>query len=147
MPSKLGLYDKDFFAWSSQQAALLRAGQFSSADIKHIAGEIESMGNTEKRELVSRLKVLLLHLLKWQFQPSGRGSSWEASIKIQRLELVDHLHDNPSLKSKLPEAIASAYRIAVVAASSETGLPETAFPEMCPYSFQQLMSKSFWPSA
>ena len=147
MPSKLDLYDKDFFAWSGQQAALLRAGQFNAADIEHIAEEIESMGNTEKRELVSRLKVLLLHLLKWQFQSPGRGSSWETSIKIRRLELVDHLSDNPSLKSKLSEAISSAYRIAVVAASGETGMPETTFSENCPYSFQQMMSRSFWPGA
>lgn len=74
------LYDQDFYAWANQQAALLRAGRLSEADIENIAEEIESMGRGEKRELVNRLTVLLLHLLKWQFQPSHRGNSWRLSI-------------------------------------------------------------------
>ena len=72
MPAKSALYDHDFYAWSSQQAALLRAGKLAQADLETIAEEIESMGRTEKRELVSRLTALLLHLLKWQFQPKKR---------------------------------------------------------------------------
>ncbi|HEY3718618.1 MAG TPA: DUF29 domain-containing protein [Roseiarcus sp.] len=79
-------YDSDFYAWANEQAALLRAGRLGQADIEHIAQEIESMGRTEKRELVSRLRVLLVHLLKWRFQPTGRGSSWKASIRVQRLD-------------------------------------------------------------
>jgi Domain of unknown function DUF29 len=63
------LYDHDFYAWANEQAGLLRAGRLSEADIEHIAEEIESMGRTEKRELISRLTVLLLHLLKWRYQP------------------------------------------------------------------------------
>ena len=71
--SGAALYDQDFYAWANEQAALLRAGKLSAADIEHIAEEIESMGKTEKRELVNRLAVLMLHLLKWQFQPGLRG--------------------------------------------------------------------------
>src|SRR5271154_4788626 len=97
-------YDRDFYAWANQQAALLRAGMLGQADIEHIAQEIESMGRTEKRELVGRLRVLLLHLLKWRFQPTGRGSSWEASIRVQRLDLTEHMKDNPSLKTIVPLA-------------------------------------------
>lgn len=66
------LYDRDFYAWANEQAALLREGKLSQADIEHIAQEIESMGRTEKRELVGRLTVLLLHLLKWRYQPQKR---------------------------------------------------------------------------
>ena len=84
-------YDSDFYAWANEQAALLRAGRLGQADIEHIAQEIESMGRTEKRELVSRLRVLLRHLLNWRFQPTGRGSSWKASIRVQRLDLAEHL--------------------------------------------------------
>ena len=69
------LYDRDFYAWANEQAALLRAGRLSEADIENIAEEIESMGRSEKRDLVSRLTVVLLHLLKWQFQPSHRSNS------------------------------------------------------------------------
>jgi hypothetical protein len=84
-------YDSDFYAWANEQAALLRAGRLGQADIEHIAQEIESMGRTEKRELVGRLRVLLLHLLEWRFQPIGRGSSWKASIRVRRLDLAEHL--------------------------------------------------------
>jgi hypothetical protein len=145
--TKNSLYEQDFYAWANQQAALLRAGQLPAADIEHIAEEIESMGKTEKRELISRLTVLLLHLLKWQFQPGLRSSSWRATIRIQRDDLADHLQDNPSLKAKLDEAIASAYRKALIAAGAETGLPDSTFPNACPWRFESIMDAEFWPSA
>src|ERR1700685_1873301 len=81
-------YDRDFYAWANKQAALLRAGKLSEADFEHIAAEIESMGKTEKRELVSRLTVLLLHLLKWRFQPELRSPSWRLSVEEQRLQVA-----------------------------------------------------------
>ncbi len=132
MPVKSALYDQDFYAWSNQQAALLRAGELQQADIEHIAEEIESMGKTEKRELISRLTVLLLHLLKWRFQSAKRVAGWEASIRVQRNRLADHLDDNPSLKPLLPNGLAAAYRDAVLEAVAETGLPASTFPETCP---------------
>jgi len=139
------LYERDFYAWANEQAALLRAGKLAAADTEHIAEEIESMGRGEKRELVSRLTVLLLHLLKWQFQPTHRGTSWEVSIANSRDQFADHLADNPSLKARLPEATESAYRYARREASAETGLRATAFPASCPYSFGQMMDEGFWP--
>jgi hypothetical protein len=139
------LYDSDFYAWSQEQARLLRAGKLGGADIEHIAEELESMGKAEKRELVSRLTVLLAHLLKWQFQPDRRGASWEATIAVQRDDLVDHLNDNPSLKAQLDEAVASAYRKAVLTAHGETDLPTQAFPPNCPWSFEEVMAPHFWP--
>ena len=138
-------YDRDFYAWANEQAALLRAGRLSEADIAHIAEEIESMGKTEKRELVSRLSVLLLHLLKWQFQPDRRGASWKASIKVQRNRLADHLVDNPSLKAVLHHSIGRAYEDAVIEAEAETGLSGSTFPATCPWTFDQMMDPDFWP--
>jgi hypothetical protein len=139
------LYDRDFFAWANEQARLLRAGRLSDADIEHIAEEIESMGRAEKRELVNRLIVLLQHLLKWQFQPSRRGSSWEATILVQRHALERHLEDNPSLKNALTLAIEQAYRDAVLGAAGETDLPRKTFPVSCPWTFDQIMNEDFWP--
>jgi hypothetical protein len=139
------LYDQDFFAWANEQAALLRAGRLAEADIDHIAEEIESMGKTEKRVLVSRLTVLLLHLLKWQFQPDRRGANWEATIAVQRDDLADHLIDNPSLQARIPEAVASAYRKAVIMTYGETALPPQTLPIICPWSFAQIMDPAFWP--
>jgi len=138
-------YETDFYAWANEQAALLRAGKLAQADIEHIAEEIESMGKTEKRELVSRLTVLLMHLLKWQFQPDRRGNSWKATIRIQRIALVRHLADNPSLKAKLPEALSDAYETALIEAAAETALSESTFPTACPWTFEQIISADFWP--
>jgi len=139
------LYEDDFYAWSQQQAALLRQGKLAEADLEHIAEEIESMGRTEKRELISRLKVLLTHLLKWEFQPAGRGSSWETSIHVERNEIADHLEDNPSLKALIGTAIEKAYRNAVLEAANETSLPLQTFPQECPYRFDEIMDDRFWP--
>jgi hypothetical protein len=139
------LYDRDFFAWANEQTALLRSGRLSEADIDHIAEEIESMGRTEKRELVNRLAVLLMHLLKWQFQPDRRGASWQTTIRIQRRALVRHMADNPSLKATLSDSIAEGYGDAVIEAAGETGLPESSFPTTCPWPFEQFMDQAFWP--
>ena len=139
------LYDRDFFAWANEQAGLLRTGRLSEADIDHIAEEIESIGKAEKRELVRRLKVLLMHLLKWRFQPTGRSTSWRLTIEEKRSEVVDHLADNPSLKAQLPETMASAYGNAILAAARETGLDRAIFPASCPWSYEQVVEPAFWP--
>lgn len=141
------LYDQDFYAWTNEQAKLLRTGKLSEADIDHIAEGIESMGGTEKRELVSCLAVLLGHMLKWRFQPERGTKSWEATIKIQRRGLTRHLADNPSLKGELDEAIADAYGDAIVAAAGDTGLAKGIFPAACPWSFEQMMAEDFWPGS
>ena len=144
--SRGNLYDRDFYAWGLMQAELLRAGRLSEADIENIAEEIEGLAKTEKRELVSRLTVLLLHLLKWRYQADRRGASWEASVRVQRLETEDHLQDNPSLKSSLTEIVERAYRVARVRASGETGLALSDFPDVCPWTFEKIMDEAFWPT-
>jgi hypothetical protein len=143
MPNSL--YDRDFHAWAYQQAALLRAGRLAEADVANIAEEIESMGRSEKRELVSRLSVLLLHLLKWRYQPGLRGNSWRLTIEGQRVALADHLADNPSLRSRLDEAFPAAYRLARIEAERETGLPRATFPPVCPFNFDDASRDDFWP--
>lgn len=139
------LYEQDFYAWANEQAGLLRAGNLAQADIVHIAAEIESMGKAEKRELVSRLTVLLAHLLKWDYQPERRGKSWRNTITTQRLDVADHLADSPSLRAKLEQSIADAYKRARLAAANETDLDADAFPATCPWAFEQVMDADFWP--
>lgn len=133
------LYDTDFYAWANEQAALLRAGKLSVADIAHIAEEIDSMGRSERRELTSRLAVLLTHLLKWQVQPERRGRSWLLTIREQRREVAEVLADNPSLRARLSELLAEAYGKALLAAQRETDLPEEAFPAASPWTFDEAM--------
>jgi Domain of unknown function DUF29 len=139
------VHQTDFYAWAMEQAALLRARRFDSADIENIAEEIESMGRWEKRELVNRLALLLLHLLKWQFQPGFRSPSWSSTIREQRIRLRSHLNDNPSLKAKLDESFKEAYELAVIGAARETGLPESAFPKTAPHRFEEAADGAFWP--
>ena len=141
------LYDQDFVAWANEQAGLLREGRLSEADIEHIAEEIEAIGKSEKRERVSRLTVLLLHMLKWQHQPAFRSTSWGLTLEEQRNRLEDHLADNPSLKFGFGEMIVSAYRNAVLGAARETGQDRSVFPVVCPWSFDQVIDPNFYPEA
>ncbi len=111
-------YDRDFYAWATEQAALLRAGRLAEADVQHIAEEIETLGRGEKRELVNRLAVLLL--VKWEYQPERRGKSWRLTMEEQRRQLSRHLRDNPSLRASQDEAMADAYGDAVLRAERAT---------------------------
>jgi hypothetical protein len=88
-----------------------------------------------------------MHLLKWQFQPTNQGNSWRLTIEEQRREVVDHLADNPSLKSKLSEALETAYGTAVLAAARETGNDLRVFPATCPWPYERIIDPKFWPDA
>jgi hypothetical protein len=139
------LYERDFYTWANEQAALLRAGALDRADIDNIAEEIESMARSEKRQLESRLTVLLTHILKWQYQPARRGKSWLRTIEQQRRRLTRHLGENPGLKSQFDSAILAAYDDARFQTEKETDLDIASFPLNCPYSFDQLMDDTFLP--
>jgi hypothetical protein len=138
-------YDTDFYAWANEQAALLRTGNAAAADLANIAEEIESIGRSERRELVNRLAILLTHLLKWRVQPGYRSASWNSTIREQRLRIRLHLADNPSLKACLDDAYARAYELAVIAAARETGLAEAVLPKAPPFGAGEAMDADFWP--
>ncbi len=104
------LYDQDFHARANEQAGLLRARLLSEADIEHIAEEIESMGKSEKRELVNRLTVALMHSLIGRHPPVHRGKNGRLALEERRNRREDRLGDIPTLKSGLGEPIVAAYR-------------------------------------
>lgn len=139
------LYDQDFFGWTAQQSALLRAGNLADADIANIAEEIESIGRGEQNELVNRLTVLFLHLLQWRHQPSHRGTSWRMPIEEQRYQVARHLRKNPSLKPFLDEAVTDAYGAARIRAAGKTGLAMQMFPAQCPFAIRDAMNEEFLP--
>jgi len=139
------LYDTDFYGWIQNQAEILRARKFSKLDIDNLLEEIETMGRSEKRSLTSALTVLLMHLLKWQYQPLLRSRSWTLSIKNQRREVLKIVKDSPSLKAFLATAIESAWEDALSDAETETGIEQSRFPPQCPWSFDTFMSNDFWP--
>ena len=144
-PPVQGLYDQDFFEWTVRNAELLRAGRLGEADLEHIAEEIEDRGKSERRELESRLRVLLSHLLKWKFQASGRGRSWRATIRVQRHDVSRLLRQMPSLRPYLRDQLAEVYPVAVEGAIAETDLPNEVFPPACPFSFDQILDADFFP--
>lgn len=138
-------YDDDFYTWSLEQARLVRDGQWAGVDRENVAEEIESLGREQFNKLESAFRVLLIHILKWDHQPERRSRSWALSIKEQRLQLEDVIGDNPGLKPRIDEAIARAYRKARVNAAQENGLDEAAFPDRCPYSYDDIVSRTFSP--
>ena len=139
-------YETDIISWANEQAAFIRSGRFDLLDLEHIADEIEDVGKSEQREFESRMALLLAHLIKWQYQPSHRGKSWERTIKDQRTIITRRLSKTPSLKPELEssdfwlEAWADAARIA----ENETGILNV-FPETCPWGFEEITNPSVWP--
>lgn len=138
-------YNQDFYGWTQEQAALLRAGRLSDLDIENLIEEVETMGRSEKRELESRLTGLLLHLLKWKYQESRRGRSWELSIIEQRLKFKQTLSENPGLNPQLAEIFQSAYEYAVIYAARETKISHKIFPSTCPWSLEEATQADFYP--
>lgn len=142
------LYERDYYTWAIRTAELIRQGRFDEIDTDHLAEEIEDMGKSTQRELVSRLIILLAHLLKWQYQPEQRlehGRSWRLTIKEQRRQLAILLRKNPGLKPLVDESVKEAYGTARLIAARETNLNETVFPEMCPFAFEDVIDDNFYP--
>lgn len=145
------LYDRDFYAWTQDQAGKLRArASFDNRgdiDWEHAAEEIESVGASEKREIRSRLRALILHLLKWKHQKTKRKSGWRSTIDEQRDRLAMVLEDSPSLAAFPQEVLAGAYRLAVSKALEETRLPASTFPSECPFTIDEVLDPQFYPEA
>ena len=136
-------YWGDFYSWLMEQAAHVRAGRWEALDRENLAEEIESLGREQFNKLESALRVLMMHVLKWDHQPQSRSRHPVLSIADQRFELEDVLTDNPGLKPCIGEAITRAYRMARIRAACETEMDEEAFPETCPYSFEDMTSRGF----
>ena len=139
-------YEADFYQWSLEQAHLLRSGEWKAVDVEHLAEEIEDMGKGVRREWESRLKVLIVHLLKWVFQPELRGVSWQLTIQEQRDQLHELLADNPSLKNQMTASLERTYPRAVKRTALETSLIEETFPTECPFRLEDILNESFWPN-
>ena len=149
------LYQTDYSAWAKRHVELLRSGRFAEMDIEHLLEELSDMSKSERRELESRLLILIAHLLKWEYQYQAlserwrefKGDSWRATITEQRKQLAVLLRQSPGLKSILAETIVAAYPDAVDLASKESHLPVETFPEACPYTAEQLLWDDFYPES
>jgi hypothetical protein len=138
-------YDDDFVAWTEYQAELLRAGRFAELDIPNLIEEIESLGRSDARSLKSSYRLILMHLLKWDYQPERKSGSWRSTIIRERDNAADLIKDSPSLKRKQDGLFREAYDVARREAAAETGLPESVFPTESPWSLEQAMNPKFFP--
>jgi hypothetical protein len=135
------VYEADLYGWVEDQVALLKAGEVGSIDASHITEELEDLGRSEFDKLVSAIRIVLHHLLKWDHQPERRSRSWVITIDEHRRRIRRELRDSPSVKPRIEEAIGEAYADALAGARRETGLPPKVFPRMCPYSRQEIVER------
>lgn len=145
------LYEQDFYSWTQEQAAALRRAaalrpnNVPGVDWENVAEEIATLGATQLRELVSRYKVLLLHLLKWRYQPSRRTPGWRRTIRDQRDELEELFRLNPSLAASRADELDRAYKKARRGAAEETGLSVKTFPLVCPFTLEEIEDPDYLP--
>jgi hypothetical protein len=139
------LYEQDIALWSDLMVDLLRQGKFDQLDLDHLIEEVSDLGRRERDRLVSSVRLILHHLLKWQFQPERRSRSWAKTIQRERINVESYLEDTPSLKRILNQDwLTKIYRIARKDAALETDLPLSTFPEQCPYTWDQIFDEIFY---
>ncbi len=136
---KRSIYEKDVFGWSKEQVQYLKNKEWNSLDIDNIIEEIEDLGRSQKRSLESHLTNLLLHLLKIEFQPNKHTVSWDCSVKTARNHSKNVLRDNPGLKQYLHQILKDSYYDAYWAAVEETKLGPNRFPEVCPWTIEEIL--------
>ena len=136
----------DTYSWALQQAELLHAGRFDLIDDENIADEIAALAKTESRALRSAIRLIIHHLLKWDFQAERRTRSWAVSVRTHRRGVDPLLRESPGLRSQLPMVSAEAFADARDSALDESGLGENAIPLACPYSWDDIMTCPIeWP--
>ncbi len=140
------LYEKDYYLWLKNTANLLREKNLAGLDIPHLIEEIEDMGKRERRSLYSNLKILLMHLLKYRYQPEKRSNSWRYTIEEHRQRIAEALLDSPSLKGYLLEIFDKCYQDAKKLAAKETGLALEAFPTESPFTIDETLNPDYLPN-
>jgi hypothetical protein len=132
-------YEQDYGLWAEQMADLLSEGRFAELDIENLVDEVRDLSKRERDRLLSSVRLILHHLLKWDYQPERRSRSWQITIQRERAHIVRYLKDSPSLKRYLTsEWLDETYAIANLNAEKETGLK---FPADCPYSISDVLER------
>jgi hypothetical protein len=138
-------YLADFNLWIAQTTQLLRERRWQEIDVTHLIEEVEDLGKSERRGIVSQLTRLLLHLLKWQYQPQRRSDSWLDSITDARTQIKLAIEDSPSLKSYPTEKLEESYQRARRQAAQQTRMDISLFPDVCPYSSALVLAEDWLP--
>ncbi len=138
-------YQADFNVWIDKTAKLLREQRWQEIDLEHLIAEVEDLGKSERRAIVSQLTRLLLHLLKWQYQPQRRSDSWLDSITDARTQIELAIQDSPSLKSYPIEQLEESYQKARRQAAKQIEVLISVFPEKCPYFLELVLDEDWLP--
>jgi len=144
--NETNLYNQDYYLWLTHTAQLIKEGKFSEIDVVNLGEEIEDMGRSEKRAVKSNLIIVLLHLLKYKYQPAKRTNSWKSSIREHRRRLRDDFKTSPSLKPYFGEVFDECYQDSREQAADETGLPLDAFPGISPFTPTETLNPDYLPS-
>ncbi len=140
------LYEQDFYLWIQTTIELLKQGQLTELDLENLIEEIATMGRSEKKALRSNLEVVLMHLLKYQYQSEKRSGSWRATIREHRKRIRETLVESPSLKPYLDQVFSASYADARLLAADETELLIATFPEQSPFTPEQVLDADFLPA-
>lgn len=139
------LYEQDYYLGLETTAKLLREGQLSALDAANLLEEIEDIGRSEKRAVYSNLKILLMPLLKYGYQPEKRSNSWRASIVEHRQRLQKAFQESPSLQP-YTEIFNECYQDARELAAAETGLAIDGFPVETPFTSEEILKSDYFPT-
>jgi hypothetical protein len=139
------LYDHDYLEWVKSTLVQLRSQDYISVDWQNLIEEIEDMGKRERRSMETNLVIVLLNLLKWEFQPQCRSGSWKSSIIEHRRRIRKALEDSPSLKVYLGTMLTECYQSAVKQVKAEIQLPTETFSTRCPYNMVEVLNDDFLP--
>ncbi len=136
------LYEQDLYAWAEAQADLLRRRRCSELDLEHVAEEIEDVGGSLYREVRSRVRTIIEHLLKLEHSAvSEPRPGWERTIRSQRADLVEDL--TPSLRPRIERGLARFYEAARIEAAAALRAhaehaAADALPPTSPYTLDQI---------
>ncbi|CCQ53381.1 DUF29 domain-containing protein [Crocosphaera watsonii WH 8501] len=142
---KTNLYDKDYYLWLEETIQLLQEGRLTDLDIFNLIEEIKDMGRSEKNALESNLIVLLMHLLKWKYQPEEQSGSWRGSIREHRRRILKAFKNSPSLKRYFEVVFDESYQEARKQAADETELSLNTFPKNCPFKIEEILDPEYLP--
>lgn len=140
------LYEQDFYLWLEETIKLLEERQLSAVDLPHLIEELIGMSNSERSALESNLTIILMHLLKYAYQPEKRSSSWRVTIREHRRRISKAFKKSPSLKRYFAEVFEECYQDARALAADETMILIERFPAVCPFTPDESLNPDYLPN-
>lgn len=141
----LTLYEQDYYLWLEDTIQKLQLGELDRLNISALIEELQGMSNSEKNALESNLRILLMHLLKYRYQPHKRVNSWLFTIREHRKRLLKTFQKSHSLKRYYETVFAECYQDGKELAADEAGLSLVVFPNESPFTLEETLNADFLP--